>query len=45
MGEWENWCVTFFKVQIQSRQGWQNVATRLQPVVDGDGRITPRGYI
>jgi hypothetical protein len=45
MGEWESWRVTFIKVQIQSRQGWQNVATRLQPVGDGDGQITSRGNI
>jgi hypothetical protein len=24
-------------------QGWQNVATRLQPVVHGDGQFKPRG--
>ena len=29
----------------KSRQGWQVVATRLQPVVDGEDRIKPRGNI
>jgi hypothetical protein len=48
MGEWENGrngAFTFIKVQIQSRQGWQNVATWFQPVVDSDNQIKPRGNI
>jgi len=31
MNEWVKWRFFFFKAQSESRQGWQNVATRLSP--------------
>jgi hypothetical protein len=45
MSEWENWRVILLRAQTESRQGWQNVATWFQPVVDSDNQIKPRGNI
>jgi hypothetical protein len=36
-GEWVKWLLILLQAQPKSRQGWQDVATRLQPVVHGDG--------
>ncbi len=41
----EKWLLILLQAQPKSRQGWQNVATRPQPVDDGDDRIKPRGNI